>query len=123
MPIFNIMAKVPVPDSLSSSPIATKLPSSRQEDVRQDSPVRLTVCLLHPCLKVALGRSVGVIPGGIAEMFEYLGPDSSTEVLKLCGRKGFVNLALKTGSQIVPCYTFGCWDTFQVDSPSPTISP
>lgn len=47
-------------------------------------------------------------------MFEYLGPSASTEVLKLRGRKGFINLALKTGSQIVPCYTFGCWDVFQV---------
>jgi hypothetical protein len=65
------------------------------------------------------GRSVGVIPGGIAEMFEYLGPSSDTEVLKLCNRKGFVNLALKTGSQIVPCYTFGCWDTFHVSPPPP----
>lgn len=47
-------------------------------------------------------------------MFEYLGPSSSTEVLKLRDRKGFINLALKTGSQIIPCYTFGCWDVFEV---------
>jgi hypothetical protein len=49
-------------------------------------------------------------------MFEYLGRSSSTEVLKLCGRKGFINLALKTGSQVIPCYTFGCWDIFEVAS-------
>lgn len=34
-------------------------------------------------------------------MFEYLGPNSPIEVLKLCGRKGFVNIALKTGNFVV----------------------
>jgi hypothetical protein len=69
------------------------------------------------------GHSVGVIPGGIAEMFEFLGRASPTEVLKLCGRKGFVALALKTGSQLVPCYTFGCWGVFEVCAfPTPSLS-
>ena len=52
------------------------------------------------------GRSVGVIPGGIAEMFEA-GRDRSTEVMTVRQRKGFVRIALETGAQIVPCYCFG----------------
>lgn len=30
-------------------------------------------------------------------MFEYLGPKAPVEVLKLNNRKGFINIALKTG--------------------------
>lgn len=52
------------------------------------------------------GRSVGVIPGGIAEMFEA-GRGRAAEVLAVRQRKGFVRIALETGAQIVPCYCFG----------------
>lgn len=50
-------------------------------------------------------------------MFEYLGSNSLLEVLKLSNRKGFVKIALKTGTQIIPCYTFGCWNVFEALHP------
>jgi acyl-CoA synthetase (AMP-forming)/AMP-acid ligase II/1-acyl-sn-glycerol-3-phosphate acyltransferase len=55
------------------------------------------------------GRSVGVIPGGIAEMFS-IRPDEETMVI--ASRKGFVKIALETGSQIVPAFCFGNSRTF-----------
>jgi 2-acylglycerol O-acyltransferase 2 len=61
------------------------------------------------------GRSVGVIPGGIAEMFEA-GRGRSEEVMRVRQRKGFVRLALETGAQIVPCYCFGNSQVF--DTPA-----
>jgi len=59
------------------------------------------------------GRSVGIVPGGIAEMFKASDP---AEVLMVKQRKGFVKLALETGSQIVPCYCFGNTQTFSTAS-------
>lgn len=57
-----------------------------------------------------IGRSVAVIPGGIAEMF-YAGHDSEEHII---AHKGFVRIALQTGSQIVPSYTFGHSQTLKV---------
>lgn len=48
--------------------------------------------------------SVGLIPGGIAEMFMI---DDDKEIIKLRDRKGFVRLAVEAGADIVPCYHFG----------------
>jgi len=50
------------------------------------------------------GHSVGLSTGGIAELFET-SPVSETIIIN--DRKGFVRLALATGSPLVPCYLFG----------------
>ena len=61
------------------------------------------------------GGSVGVTPGGIAEM--YLGfpqpgcaPDEEFAMLR--NRKGFVRLALQHGSVLVPVFCFGASSIF-----------
>lgn len=59
------------------------------------------------------GRSVGVLPGGIAEMFAI---SKDEEVLMVQNRKGFIKIALQTGAQIVPCYCFGNTQTFSSGS-------
>ncbi|KAL6061690.1 Monoacylglycerol O-acyltransferase 3b [Balamuthia mandrillaris] len=50
------------------------------------------------------GMSVLVYPGGEAEQIRT---DYGKEILWLRSRKGFVRLALETGSPIVPVYVFG----------------
>lgn len=58
-------------------------------------------------------NSVGICPGGIAEMFENPNPHSSNEeVIILKPRAGYVKLALTTGTPIVPFYVFGNTVTF-----------
>jgi acyl carrier protein len=59
------------------------------------------------------GRSVGIIPGGIAEM---LSTNVDTEIMMVQERKGFISIALETGAQIVPCYCFGNTQTFACGS-------
>eukprot|EP00927_Polykrikos_kofoidii_P037313 TRINITY_DN31440_c0_g1_i1.p1 TRINITY_DN31440_c0_g1~~TRINITY_DN31440_c0_g1_i1.p1 ORF type:complete len:400 (+),score=46.04 TRINITY_DN31440_c0_g1_i1:72-1202(+) len=59
---------------------------------------------------LASGRSLGLMPGGIAEIFE-LRPDR--EVAYLHSRKGFVRLALTTGACLVPCYSLGTSELYQ----------
>ena len=61
------------------------------------------------------GGSIGVTPGGIAEM--YLGypqpgcaPDEEFSMLR--NRKGFVRLALQHGSTLVPVFCFGASSIF-----------
>eukprot|EP01048_Picozoa_sp_COSAG05_P009467 COSAG05_NODE_780_length_7383_cov_123.317408_1_plen_541_part_00 len=49
--------------------------------------------------------NVAVVPGGIAEMTAYR--DSSTEILVLRSRLGFVRLAMQHGRALVPVYGFG----------------
>ena len=61
------------------------------------------------------GRSVGVIPGGIAEMFVV---NPKEEVMMVQNRKGFISIALETGTQIIPCYCFGNTQTFRCYSNS-----
>ncbi|CAM9730869.1 unnamed protein product [Ectocarpus sp. 4 AP-2014] len=53
---------------------------------------------------VGEGWSVGLCPGGVAEIFDS---DNDNEVLFLKARKGFVKLSLRMGTTLVPCYTFG----------------
>lgn len=50
------------------------------------------------------GKSVSVYPGGVAELF-LSRPDQESIYIKR--RKGFIRLALETGSHICPYYTFG----------------
>ena len=49
--------------------------------------------------------NIALLPGGIAEMF--IPPVKNTESVYLNPRKGFVRLAIETGSYLVPCYYFG----------------
>lgn len=50
------------------------------------------------------GHSLGISPGGVAEIFDVLNHD---EVIFMRARKGFVKLALRSGAPLVPCYCFG----------------
>ena len=56
------------------------------------------------------GHSIGLSPGGIAEMFEGYpkkGRFPNDEVVLLANRKGFIKMALRHGLPVVPVYTFG----------------
>ena len=55
------------------------------------------------------GRSVLLIPGGVAECLRMT---PSCEVVYLRKRFGFVKLAMQTGAQIVPAYSFGQTRTY-----------
>eukprot|EP00879_Flechtneria_rotunda_P003310 GHRR01003536.1.p1 GENE.GHRR01003536.1~~GHRR01003536.1.p1 ORF type:complete len:405 (+),score=83.80 GHRR01003536.1:328-1542(+) len=54
--------------------------------------------------------SVGLVPGGIAEMFMV---EKDREVIKLLDRKGFVRIAIEEGADLLPCYHFGNSQLFQ----------
>eukprot|EP00878_Enallax_costatus_P007622 GHUV01007981.1.p1 GENE.GHUV01007981.1~~GHUV01007981.1.p1 ORF type:complete len:298 (+),score=73.54 GHUV01007981.1:1660-2553(+) len=58
----------------------------------------------HNFRKLLQKGSVGLIPGGIAEMFMV---EDDREVIKLLDRKGFVRIAVEMGTPLVPCYHFG----------------
>lgn len=51
-----------------------------------------------------LGVSVGLMVGGIAEMFMIR---KDHERIKLKDRKGFVRIAVEHGVDLIPCYMFG----------------
>jgi 2-acylglycerol O-acyltransferase 2 len=55
------------------------------------------------------GRSVLLIPGGVAECLRMT---PSCEVVYLRKRFGFVKLAMQTGAQLVPAYSFGQTRTY-----------
>jgi len=55
------------------------------------------------------GLNVAVFPGGSAELLEST---FASEVLILRERKGFIRLALETGSSLVPVYGFGVNDLY-----------
>ena len=57
------------------------------------------------------GRSVALNPGGIAEMF-LLPSSNEGEKLMMNNRKGFIKIALETGSPIIPVFTYGHSQTF-----------
>eukprot|EP00536_Pseudo-nitzschia_multiseries_P002333 jgi/Psemu1/283655/fgenesh1_pg.30_\ len=58
------------------------------------------------------GESIGISTGGVAEIFFT---NEADECILLKERVGLVKLAIRTGSDIVPCYLFGntellnCW--------------
>ena len=54
---------------------------------------------------LARGTSVLLLPGGISE--QLVVPVRGEDVVVLQSRKGFVRLALETGSPLVPVYCFG----------------
>lgn len=63
---------------------------------------------------------LGIVPGGIAEMFYSDTPNRTAaglpldETLVLNSRKGFVRLALEQGADIIPVYVFGASQTFRL---------
>lgn len=58
------------------------------------------------------GHSIGISTGGVAEVFETNADD---ECIVMRQRVGLIKLAIRTGSDLVPCYLFGntdllgCW--------------
>lgn len=58
------------------------------------------------------GESLGISTGGVAEVFET---NEDDECILLKVRIGLIKLAIRTGSDLVPCYLFGntkllsCW--------------
>jgi 1-acyl-sn-glycerol-3-phosphate acyltransferase len=58
------------------------------------------------------GESLGISTGGVAEVFET---NKNDECILLKQRIGLIKLAIRTGSDLVPCYLFGntkllsCW--------------
>lgn len=59
---------------------------------------------------LAAGHSIGVTPGGIAEMFygyPQTGCHPDEEYAVLRSRKGFIRFAIKYGAQVVPIFVFG----------------
>jgi hypothetical protein len=80
-----------------------------QPDHRQQQqavpPGTAAPCRLDPVTGARrLGVSVGLMVGGIAEMF-CIAPDH--ERIKLAGRKGFIRIAVQHGVPLLPVYTFG----------------
>jgi len=59
---------------------------------------------------IAKGRSLGVMPGGISEIFET---SAVHECAYIASRKGFCKLALESGCALVPCYTLGNTGLYQ----------
>jgi len=65
-------------------------------------------------------HALGIVPGGIAEMFYSDTPLRTPqglpleETLVLKSRKGFVRLALEQGADIIPVYVFGASQTFRL---------
>jgi Diacylglycerol acyltransferase len=60
------------------------------------------------------GNSILLLPGGIREQLTVCDPNKE-DVVVLSDRKGFVKLALETGSPIVPVYVFGERKAFKVN--------
>uniref|UniRef100_A0A0A9WJU0 Acyltransferase n=4 Tax=Lygus hesperus TaxID=30085 RepID=A0A0A9WJU0_LYGHE len=65
--------------------------------------------LLHQLTKTSRGRAVVIVPGGAAEAM-LSQPGTQRVILK--NRKGFVKLAIITGTPLVPMYAFGETDLY-----------
>ena len=60
------------------------------------------------------GRRIGIVPGGIAEMFEgYPKPNTKPDEEYAIVRKGFLRMALKHNVPVVPIYCFGSTKFFK----------
>jgi len=69
-------------------------------------PMGVTTASFDNCFTILKsGISIGVILGGVAEIFEKQTETSETIFIK--DRKGFIKLGLLTGSYIVPSFLFG----------------
>lgn len=65
-------------------------------------------------------RTVLIIPGGVAECLEMR---HGVETLYLRKRFGFVKLAIQTGAQLVPAFTFGQSETYKYWRLGPPFCP
>jgi hypothetical protein len=60
------------------------------------------------------GQRIGIVPGGIAEMFEgYPKPNTTPDEEYAIVRKGFLRMAIKHGIPVVPIYCFGSTKFFK----------
>lgn len=60
------------------------------------------------------GSRIGLVPGGIAEMFEgYPKPNTKPNEEYAIVRKGFLRMAIKHGVPVVPVYCFGATKMFR----------
>jgi hypothetical protein len=63
---------------------------------------------------LAQGSSIGLVPGGIAEMFEgYPKPNTKPSDEYSIVRKGFLRMAVQHGRPVVPVYCFGATKVFR----------
>jgi hypothetical protein len=85
------------PDGSSAGAAAAPLPVGAAAD--GSPPRRTRVVRRNP-----QGVSIGVMVGGIAEMY-LLHPDY--EQIKLMDRKGFIRMAVEHGAELLPVYMFG----------------
>lgn len=70
----------------------------------------------YPC------NVVHLVVGGIGEMF-YTPINAKDETIILSKRKGFIKLALETGADIIPSYTFGANQTYyRIFGPGSTLA-
>ena len=67
------------------------------------------------------GLTIGISTGGVSEVFETNASENE-EVIVLKGRKGLIKLAMKTGSELLPCYLFGNTQLFSLYSGGPLHS-
>ena len=66
------------------------------------------------------GRTVLLIPGGVAECLEMR---HGVETIYLRRRFGFVKLAIQTGAGLIPAFTFGQRDTYNYWRLGPPLCP
>jgi hypothetical protein len=63
---------------------------------------------------LAEGSRIGIVPGGIAEMFEcYPKPNTLPHEEYSIVRKGFLRMAVKHGIPVIPIYVFGATKMFK----------
>ena len=67
------------------------------------------------------GLTIGISTGGVAEVFETNASENE-EVILLKSRIGLIKLAIRTGSELIPCYLFGNTQLFSLFSGGPLRS-
>uniref|UniRef100_A0AC34FV70 Acyltransferase n=1 Tax=Panagrolaimus sp. ES5 TaxID=591445 RepID=A0AC34FV70_9BILA len=99
-----------VKPSLVTLPTQFQFPIRREMVLMTGTISSSSQSIEHVLTQAEKGRAVCVILGGAEEALDSH-PDNFD--LKLSSRKGFVKLALKTGSDLVPVYNFGETSTFR----------